>query len=725
MKGFRVLNFNSLKELNSKLFFYLIFILAVLNILLLQLPITRYFHYEFASVNSILIILISSIFFTNQLKKRKIIGINNFLFPSLVFVLLPFFISLFFQIIRVECSFIDGLPFYLLITVPSVFFGITFPIIANSLSKKYSYFILPVLLLLPVITALVEIYFYPQIFSFNLYTVYFPGTVYDELIQIEFKWLLYRILNVSFCVLIIWMFTKNYLNKTKLILVLIIILLFQFAKPRIGFASDKELINSELGGEVHTKNFIIYYPKEIDKYKLQFISRLHEYYFSELSEYFNLQPQEKFYSFIFRNREEKKRLFGSANADVAKPWLMQMFLTEDSFSDNLKHELSHLFSAYIGKGLLKLPENLNMSLIEGLAVSADGSWGIYDIHSVAASIIKKDLNINLEKLIQGWNLFKINSSAAYVISGSIINYYIETFGLEKFKKAYAKGCLFDTEKDEKNFLNNYKLFIETKDEALSLAAIDYYFTGKPFIKKVCPRTVAWEEYRIKQKIYEKEYNQALEMINKLQQSYQSFTLIFSELYCYEKMNDYSIAISKIDKYLLDESNKPIFPFLYFRKGIYYGFSGDKDSCSGNLMDAFNYNINNRINEYCCMYSRMLDRIDEWANIFNYTDEDSVINNIKLIDENPLYAIWMFNNLTDLINRTKIVNYLFSNKIDLKDFNAESLLTFMEVGLINNDIHIANYFWQFADKKLDYSIYTNKKNSIRKMIEYFNSKFYGN
>lgn len=190
MKGFRVLNFNSLKELNSKLFFYLIFILAVLNILLLQLPITRYFHYEFASVNSILIILISSIFFTNQLKKGKIIGINNFLFPSLVFVLLPFFISLFFQIIRVECSFIDGLPFYLLITVPSVFFGITFPIIANSLSKKYSYFILPVLLLLPVITALVEIYFYPQIFSFNLYTVYFPGTVYDELIQIEFKWLL-------------------------------------------------------------------------------------------------------------------------------------------------------------------------------------------------------------------------------------------------------------------------------------------------------------------------------------------------------------------------------------------------------------------------------------------------------------------------------------------------------------------------------------------------------
>src|SRR5512139_558254 len=203
--------FEFLKK-NNFLVLYLIFI-GVVNLFLQSIPLTNVFGYEFSAINSLLLSFISGIYtisyFKSTSKTKNFFNIGHLFEAWLWMLFVPLIISIVKSIVFGFCSFWDGLLFYLVITCPSVIIGSAIGAISFHFIKRfrvilYVFIFLMILSILP----LLEIYFNPQVYLYNPLFAYFPGTIYDEGITVDFKLLLYRIFNLIFFLSILRYFVR-------------------------------------------------------------------------------------------------------------------------------------------------------------------------------------------------------------------------------------------------------------------------------------------------------------------------------------------------------------------------------------------------------------------------------------------------------------------------------------------------------------------------------------
>src|ERR1035437_735378 len=171
---------------NDKRFFVSVLILILFNLLLIKLPLTSVFGYEFSTFNSILLVIITGILAISFLKRKENL-LKNFLKLSPFLLLVPLIISVLNSLLTTTCSLADGFLFYIVITLPSVLIGSAFGLLSFYISFKYSYIILILLLCITAFIPVVEIYYYPQIYFYNPLVGFFPGTIYDERLSVTFR----------------------------------------------------------------------------------------------------------------------------------------------------------------------------------------------------------------------------------------------------------------------------------------------------------------------------------------------------------------------------------------------------------------------------------------------------------------------------------------------------------------------------------------------------------
>ena len=500
---------------NNYLGIYLVLIAAI-DIYLQTQPLTNVFGYEFSAVNALLLSFLSGLYIISYLhnttENQKL---NQNLFPFKAFSLMlviPFVISISKSIIFGFCSFCDGFWFYLVITFPSVVIGGALGAMIFFIVKRFRKVLFIFLYLLILFIPILEIYFNPQIYLYNPLFAYFPGTIYDEGLVVDFKLFLYRFFNLLFFASIIFYLLKwkkksgsLSIGKVFFTSIIIVSLFFYFIlSPKLGFTTTVSSLRSHLSNKIESEHFIVQADKRISKKDLNQIIINQEFYYYQLVKFFNDKPAIKITTYIFYDRNQKKELFGSANADVAKPWLYSVYISFDSWESTLKHETAHCFTADFGSGIFKLAAGFNPALIEGAAESADGFYDENGINYLAALAYQNNYRVNIESLLNSFSFFSSVSSLSYIYSGSFAKYLISNFGIEKFKilyqtndfeKTYNKN-LTDVVKDYQNFLDTLTV-TSTKEKA------DYYFGRKPLISKVCPRyissslTEAWNLYQSK------------------------------------------------------------------------------------------------------------------------------------------------------------------------------------------------------------------------------------
>lgn len=501
----------------KKNYFYSVLLLVVIavNIYLQTLPLTNVFGYEFAAINALLLSFLSGFLVITLLKKNlkepnKSKKIN--LTGKLTLLLgIPFFISIINSVFKGFCSFTDGLLFYLVITLPSVIIGTAIGSVVFLLFRKLRYIFFIIIFFAILFIAVLEIYFNPQVYLFNPLFAYFPGTIYDEGITVNLKLLLYRISNVIFFLpLMFFAIRKSFSSafKSKRFLVIsitAIVLIFYFLiSPMFGFTTTEARIQVFLTTRIESEHIIFYTDSRIEKDDLEQIVLNSEYYYSQLKKFFKDEPQSRINIYLFFDRTQKKELFGSANADVSKPWLNSVYISFDSWETTLKHELAHCFSAEFGSGVFKLAADFNPSLIEGIAEAADGFYDENDINYLASLAFKNDYRINLSSLFSYLSFFKSVSGLSYIYSGSFVDYLETEFGIEKVKQFYKSNDFINSFNNEMSFvIKKYESYLDTLNSFERKAKADFYFGYKPLISKVCPRFVssrlekAWKYYSIK------------------------------------------------------------------------------------------------------------------------------------------------------------------------------------------------------------------------------------
>ena len=538
---------------NNYLLFYLL-IIALVNFYLLTLPLTNVFGYEFSAINALLLSFLSGLYVISVIKaKEKKLAQNISLSKSFTLMIaVPFTISVIKSIIFGFCSFWDGLWFYLVITFPSVIIGGALGSLAFYASRKIKVFSFFVLYLLILFIPVLEIYFNPQIYLYNPLFAYFPGTIYDEGLIIDFKLLLYRFFNLLFFASILfYLFKFRNVSSSKfgirlfyIFIITIVLVFYFFISPAVGFTTTQSSINNSLSSTIESEHFIIHADRRIPKKDLEMIALNQEMYYSQLSDFFNERIANKLTSYIFYNRKQKKEVFGSANADVAKPWLYSTYISFDSWESTLKHEIAHCFTADFGWGIFKLAHSFNPGLIEGVAEAADGFYDENGINYMASLAYKNNYRIDINKLFSSFSFFGSVSSLSYIYSGSFIKYLTSEYGIDKVKQLYKTN---DFEKiyneNLKTEIYDYGKYLDSLKLISSKEKANYYFGRKPLISKVCPRYVsssldeAWDYYS------RKEYSVASSIFENILSKSENYSAIIGLAKIYEDNDSLEKAIN--------------------------------------------------------------------------------------------------------------------------------------------------------------------------------------
>jgi hypothetical protein len=471
------------------------------------------------------------------------------------------------------CSFWDGLLFYLVITCPSVIVGSAIGIIAIGVVSKFRWVIFIFLFILVLLIALFEIYFYPQVYLYNPVFGYFPGTIYDEGITVDFKLFFYRILNSIFFFSVFAVLYQTIKNKKKDAIVwrrigyslAVAAVFYLIFSPLWGYSTTFSKLENELNVKIETDHFIIYADKRIDKNELKFIAANHEYFYQKLSELLDEEFDEKINSFIFKSSQQKKVLFGSGNADVAKPWQNSVYVSMGSWESSLEHEIAHCFAGRFGWGIFKVAADFNPALIEGVAEACDDFYDEMNIHFLASIAYKNNFKVNISNLFTGFSFFGNVSGLSYIYSGSFIKFLIGKFGIEKVKLYYEKNefneifktDIAEVEKEYFDFLNSFTEK-DWKDRA------NYYFGRLSLIQKICPRYVSDRLADVWELINQENYEEAENLLNEVLQKTVNYSAVVGLSLIYEETDSLFSAVKILENKIESFNNTSYEYNLNFR-----------------------------------------------------------------------------------------------------------------------------------------------------------------
>lgn len=537
-------------------------VLILFNILLLNFPLSNTLGFEFTILNGILISFLSGLLYIHNQKlfdkEKQTFGdiLASIKKGNLLFLVIPILISFISLLFVKNCAILQGIMFYLFITGPSVIVGTGLSSFSCLLSRKYPYSFFIIIYFIVLISPVFEIYFYPHIFFYNPILTYYPGTIYDESIPVDFNLISYRILNVIyFGIIILVSFKYQYSIENKkinyriaiILVILLTAIVFVSLKDELGYSVTLTKINSELKESIETEHFIIYYDGKINKKEIELLALSHEYYFFEVSNYLNEKPSQKITSFIFVNSGQKKRLLGSEAADVAKPWLNYIYINYENYQNTLKHEIVHCIAAGFGVTPFKIAHNFNPALTEGIATAADGEYSFNTIHYAAGLAYNNNFRYPIESLFKGLNFFGQLSSLSYVYSGSFCKYLIDEYGVEKFKMIFQNGSFESVYgKSIRTLEKEYYLFIESFGIG-NIHQATYYFGRKPIIRKECPRFLAEQNSNAWEAFNSKDFNVASKKFLNLLNYTDSYIALNGYIRCLIEMEKYNKALMVINK----------------------------------------------------------------------------------------------------------------------------------------------------------------------------------
>lgn len=560
-------------------------ILFIFTLVLFQMPLAGQLGYEYSLFTALFISFLLPFYLICFAENNDGFNKNkNEVFKSiLLLVIIPLLLGIVKSFIVFPCSVKDGILFYLLFVIPNTAVSVSVSVIVFRLVKKYrrllSFVILAAIAFLP----LIEVYFYPQVYFYNPLIGYYPGTIYDEGIPIDWLLVSYRLIILVYfsviAILPLYDFEKkerDFLSKVAYAAFIIIpAAVFYIYSPILGYSSDKNRITGILQQKIETKHFDIYMPRNVDAAEMKIIEIEHEYYFEELKEFFKAAPERKITSYVFADIDQKRELMGAGRADVAKPWLNEIYTELGSREQTLKHEIAHIFTAPFGATIFKVANNFNPALIEGIAMAAEDDFDDLPILDVVANAYKCGFKVNLDKLFNGgFSFFTNASNLSYAFAGSFVQYLVDNNGIEKFKTLYTTGDFnavygksFSALKEE------YLVKLNKNESDSNIHQAYYYFGGRSIFSKVCPRYVASESERGWEFYNNKQYDRALQVFTRLEELTSNYSSVMGISACMLKINRWNECADLIGKKLNSFKNTNYYYNLQLKLADFLYLSG--------------------------------------------------------------------------------------------------------------------------------------------------------
>ncbi|MEM6291388.1 MAG: hypothetical protein AAGA54_08995 [Myxococcota bacterium] len=313
-----------------------------------------------------------------------------------------------------------------------------------------------------IVIGLWRLYADPVVYAYDPFFGYFSGSVYDEGVRVTDRYLRYRgytMLAGTGALLLLAVSTTADLSRRAApwsglregrrgpLAVLALTATLAAAAiglrgAHFGFTATEASIREVLSQRIETEHFIIdYAPRTPDDRTIEIVAAEHEYAYARLAALMEGRtPPGKVHSFVFRDRDQKRKAMGAGTVQVAAPWRQQIYLDHRDFPHPvLHHELAHIFGNTVGDDLFGVARDglrLNVGLIEGFATGlAPRPSDRLDLHDQVEALIALKRRPKLAA-IMGPGFLSQSSRVAYTTAGSFVLWLIETRGFEPMATFY-------------------------------------------------------------------------------------------------------------------------------------------------------------------------------------------------------------------------------------------------------------------------------------------------
>jgi Flp pilus assembly protein TadD len=417
------------------------------------------------------------------------------------------------ELVHQPCDEQQGILFLLLVAGGNAIFGAALGVTLGVLFPRrlYAGIAAAVLFLLVLAIALHRLYAEPQIFIYSLPYGYWPGSLYDEELEVTGTLWVFRGLTLLVALAMISI-VRTFTNKATLtiaferprltavlgsLILAFVALMTWRSGESLGFSLTRQTIEHELSRHVETKHFEIFIASSVSAEDVEQIKFDHELRYQQLVRFFEHEPVHRIKSFIYANERQKRRLMGAAGTQISRPWAEEIHINGfQTPHPVLKHELAHVFAGGIGSGPFKVPASalvfVNIGIVEGTAVAADWPANELTIHGWARAMRALKLAPDPAQILDAAGFWAISSSRAYTVAGSFVRFLIDQYGIKKFGALYASN---DFEKAYQRPLPSLVKDWEAFVDALPLSENDllmaeHRFKRPGIFQKVCAHKAA-------------------------------------------------------------------------------------------------------------------------------------------------------------------------------------------------------------------------------------------
>ncbi len=350
----------------------------------------------------------------------------------------------------------------------------------------------------------------PTVYVFGAFAGYFPGAIYDDLVQIPTRYLTYRasilllIVAASLLFDALWDPASGSLDfrarvRSRLGAVIasvgmlgVVAASYWHGDDLGHWISESHLIE-RLGKTERGRSCIVHMPRETRPEEARRLVEDCDFHVERTRQLAGIESQDRITAHFFRHGDEKKDLIGVGRTLIAKPWRSEVFLQMAAWPHPvLGHEIVHAVLADIGRPPFAVAATSgglipNPGLVEGSAVAL--AWDVRDdLDPDQWSRIMLDRGeLPSAKALMSVRFTGLPARRAYMAAGSLVRFFMASQGMEAFRQAYRNGGIEGLDRLEAQ----WRTYLEEVPVTPTERGIAEVALAQPSIfSAVCPHALA-------------------------------------------------------------------------------------------------------------------------------------------------------------------------------------------------------------------------------------------